>query len=61
MAAPDYMICMECESPIYDFEWRSDKLAEATCSICGNDDLVQFATEDDFEALAMAHHSAQEG
>jgi hypothetical protein len=49
---PDYLICLECESPCYVFEWRNDKLAEATCTSCGNDDVAQFATEDEYEALA---------
>ncbi len=49
---PDYLICLECETPCYVFEWRNDKLVEATCTMCGNDDIAQFATEDEYEALA---------
>jgi translation initiation factor 2 beta subunit (eIF-2beta)/eIF-5 len=50
---PDYLICLECESPTYVFEWADDKIKEATCTTCGNDDPAQFATEDEYEALAM--------
>ena len=53
MSSPDYMICLECESPTYVFEWAADKLQEAVCTVCGNDDLAQFATEEEFEALSM--------
>lgn len=50
---PDYVICLECESPVYVFEWKSGVLKEAVCEICGNDDLQQFATEDEYEDLSM--------
>lgn len=52
MSAPDYLICLECESPTYIFEWKHDKVAEAVCQTCGNDDLASFATEEEYEALA---------
>jgi hypothetical protein len=50
---PDYLICLECESPVYIFEWRDGKVTEAFCDTCGNEDPPQFATEDEYEALAM--------
>jgi len=50
---PDYLICLECESPCYVFEWNDDKIVEALCTVCGNEDPSQFATEGDFEELAM--------
>ncbi len=50
---PDYLICIECESPVYIFEWVNDAPKEAECTICGNDDIAQFATEEDFDALSM--------
>jgi len=52
MASPDYMICLECESPTYVFEWKDGKAIEALCQICGNEDLESFATEEEYEALA---------
>jgi hypothetical protein len=51
MEAPDYLICLECETPCYSFEWKNGKLAEAQCLACGNEDLDQFVTEEDFESL----------
>ena len=48
---PDFLICIECETPCYLFEWRGGKLTEALCAACGNDDPDQFATPEDFEAL----------
>jgi len=50
---PDYVICLECESPVYVFEWKGGVLKEAVCEICGNEDPQQFATEDEYEDLAM--------
>ena len=37
MAAPEYLICMECETPTYVFEWAGGKVIEAMCPVCGND------------------------
>jgi hypothetical protein len=54
MSVPDYLICLECETPCYVFEWRDDKPAEAVCETCGNDDPELFATPDDFDALIGA-------
>lgn len=50
---PDYLICLECETPCYIFEWKDGSVAEAMCELCGNQDPAQFATEDEYEALAM--------
>lgn len=49
---PDYLICLECESPCYVFEWKEGKVTEALCEVCGNDELESFATEEEYEALA---------
>ncbi len=54
MSAPEYVICMERESPCYVFEWKDGGLTEAMCEACANDDISQFATEDEYDALAMA-------
>jgi len=50
---PDYLICLECESPVYTFEWQDDHVTEAVCTVCGNEDLSQFATESDYEELSL--------
>jgi hypothetical protein len=53
MAEPDYLVCLECETPCYNFEW-SDKHARPTevfCQACGNDKLELFNTEDEFDDL----------
>jgi hypothetical protein len=49
---PDFVICLECETPCYEFEWKGGALAEALCTCCGNDEVDQFATEDEIEAMA---------
>lgn len=54
MAGPDYVICLECETPCYTFEWKDEKLAEALCEMCGNEELDQFITEEGWEALSTA-------
>ncbi len=50
---PDYVICLECESPTYIFEWRDGVLLEAQCTLCGNEDVSQFITESDYEEMTM--------
>jgi hypothetical protein len=52
MPAPDNLICLECETPCYTFEWSEDKLVEANCPRCGNEEIEQFVTEEDFDALS---------
>ncbi|HOC41736.1 MAG TPA: hypothetical protein PKJ99_01860 [Thermoanaerobaculales bacterium] len=50
---PDYVICLECESPVYIFEWKDGVLVEAHCALCGNEDPAQFITESDYEEMSM--------
>jgi RNA polymerase subunit RPABC4/transcription elongation factor Spt4 len=57
---PDYVICLECESPVYVFEWKDGVLEEAHCALCGNDDVTQFITESDYEEMSMDHRYAPE-
>jgi hypothetical protein len=59
MSEPDYILCLDCENPVYVFEWRNDKLHEALCTVCGNEDLDQFATEKQIEEMdeAIRPHS----
>lgn len=52
MSEPDYVVCMECESPAYTFDWREGRLIGAVCALCGNDDLTLFATEEQMEEFA---------
>lgn len=54
MSEPDYVICLECESPTYTFEWSEGRIVEALCTTCGNDDPQSFATEEDYEELSGA-------
>ena len=51
MAAPDYLICLNCETPTYVFEWSDEGVTEALCQTCGNDETDQFVTEEEFDAL----------
>lgn len=48
---PEFLVCVECETPCYTFEWKNDKLAEAICEACGADDVDLFMTSEEFEAL----------
>jgi translation initiation factor 2 beta subunit (eIF-2beta)/eIF-5 len=52
MAEPEYLICLECESPAYVFEWREGRVLEAQCLVCGNDDPSNFATEEEMEEMS---------
>jgi hypothetical protein len=51
MASPDYVVCLECETPCYVFEWRDGALTEALCTSCGNEDTDQFAAPDELEEM----------
>ena len=54
MDAPEYLICMSCETPCYTFEWHHDELKEAMCVACGADDVDEFTTEEEFEAMTAS-------
>jgi len=47
---PEFMVCLECETPCYTFEWshQRERLVEAFCQVCGNDRLDQFDTDEEF-------------
>ena len=49
MDAPDYVVCLECETPCYTFEWQGEKLVEALCAACGNDAPDLFVRPEDLE------------
>ncbi len=51
MEQPEYIICLECETPVYVFEWQGGHVVEATCPVCGNDDPTSFASEDEMEEM----------
>lgn len=49
--SPEYVVCIDCETPCYVFEWAEARLRDALCQTCGNDDVDRFATPEEFEAL----------
>lgn len=51
MSAPDYLICLSCETPCYTFDWKDGEIVEALCLACGADDLDDFITEEGMDAL----------
>ena len=51
MSGPDYLICLECETPCYVFEWKDGQILEATCEACGNDDTDDFISQEDLDTL----------
>jgi translation initiation factor 2 beta subunit (eIF-2beta)/eIF-5 len=52
MACPDYLVCLECESPVYVFEWQDGQVVEVQCPVCGNEDPSSFATEEELDAMS---------
>lgn len=52
MASPEYVVCLECETPCYVFEWEEGRLTEVLCQSCGNDDTEQFALPEDIEEMS---------
>lgn len=51
MLEPDYLVCLECDTPTYVFEWSGGVVLEAACPACGNDDPSLFCTEDELEEM----------
>ena len=51
MSEPEFLICLECETPCYIFDWTEGKLGEILCLVCGNEEPDEFATEEDIDAL----------
>lgn len=48
---PEYMICIDCESPTYTFDWSNEKIVTILCEVCGNDDPSEFVTESEYEDM----------
>jgi hypothetical protein len=57
MQTPDFVICLECESPIYVFEWDGAKVKEAICTTCGNDQSTMFSTEEEYDEMSAGTES----
>jgi hypothetical protein len=51
---PEYLICLQCETPTYQFELVGGKLATVVCTTCGNDDVSEFMTEAELEESSGA-------
>jgi len=51
VARPEYLICLNCESPTYVFEWKDDEATETFCETCGSEEIDQFLTQEDFDTL----------
>jgi hypothetical protein len=60
MAHPDFVICLECETPVYTFEWQDGLVTEAICATCGNDDPGAFATEEEFDEMSVPDDEGDE-
>ena len=53
---PEFLICLNCETPCYIFDWMDGLVTEAFCEVCANDDVDQFMSEEDFESMVSADH-----
>ena len=51
MSEPEFLICLQCETPTYQFEWEDGKVTVAMCNTCGADDPSDFVTEAELEEL----------
>jgi translation initiation factor 2 beta subunit (eIF-2beta)/eIF-5 len=51
MSEPEFLICLQCETPTYQFEWEDGKVTVAMCQTCGADDPAEFVTEGELEEL----------
>ena len=46
---PEFLICLNCETPTYNFEYQEGKLVSVMCGACGNDDPGEFMTESELD------------
>lgn len=54
MEPPDYIICLECDTPVYTFEWDGSRVKDAICTACGNEKASLFTTEEAYgEMMSM--------
>lgn len=51
MSEPEFLVCINCETPCYTFEWSDGYVTEALCTACGADETDEFMTQEEFEAL----------
>lgn len=54
MDEPEYLICLQCETPTYQFEYVGGKLSTVVCNTCGSDDLSDFVSEAEFDEMTGA-------
>jgi hypothetical protein len=38
----EYLMCSQCGTPCYVFEMQEGRIADATCLVCGNDEVRLF-------------------
>ncbi|HYR46449.1 MAG TPA: hypothetical protein VER78_05540 [Thermoanaerobaculia bacterium] len=38
----DYLICGHCNTPCYIFDMDGSRIVDATCLVCGNDNITMF-------------------
>ncbi|MEP6802018.1 MAG: hypothetical protein ABJC07_08780 [Acidobacteriota bacterium] len=43
----DYLICQQCSTPCYVFEMDGSRIVDATCLVCGNDEISHFNLGED--------------
>ena len=58
MDEPEYLICINCETPCYTFEWQEIRATDVLCTVCGADEPDEFTTEEEFEAMTTGMISA---
>lgn len=61
LASPDNVICCDCETPCYVFEWGDGVVTEAVCEVCGNEEEGLFLSEEEYEAYAHSDAWTYEG
>ena len=54
MSEPEFLICLNCDSPNYTFEWLNDKVVTIICTTCGNEDPLDFLSETEYEELSSS-------
>jgi len=61
MDAPDFIICLECDTPVYTFDWDATRITGGICTFCGNEKPMRFSTEEAYEEMMASEDGRHYG
>ena len=61
MDTPDYVFCLECDTPVYTFDWDGTRITGGICTSCGNEKPMKFSTEEAYEEMMASEDGRHYG